>query len=99
MEIGLGYWSLPAIDRRIADLEKNRPRRWQKRLNALKKARKEVVTKADQTRMVKGWKGKKKRAERYFRMRDMLNTGTLESVGKHFGISRQRVHQIVSQWK
>jgi hypothetical protein len=99
MQLGFGYWSLPAIERRIADIESRKPRRWHKRLKALRKCRERILKKSDTSKPVKGWKGRKTREERYHRIMELLRTGTLASVGKQLGISRQRVHQIVTQWK
>jgi DNA-directed RNA polymerase sigma subunit (sigma70/sigma32) len=99
MQLGFGYWSLPSIERRMADLETRKPRRWHKRLKLLKRYRDHLLKASDTSKPVKGWKGRKIREERYRRIRVMLNTGSLASVGKELGISRQRVHQIVTQWK
>jgi hypothetical protein len=99
MQLGFGYWSLPAIERRIADIEQRKPRRWNKRLRQLMGYRRQILNDADTSRPVKGWKGKKAREERYRRIMSLLNTHSLAAVGKKMKISRQRVHQIVTQWK
>lgn len=99
MQLGTGYWSLPAIDRRILELESRKPKKWKERLKKLHEHRAEAVASADQSRLVKGWAGRKKREQRHREMLVMLNTHSLAEVGKKFGISRQRVHQIISKWK
>lgn len=99
MQLGTGYWSLPAIDRRIVEIEKRKPRNWNKRLKELIATRRRVIESADKTRTVKGWMGRKNREIRYNKIRVMLRDHSLSYVGKNFKISRQRVHQIVSTWK
>lgn len=95
MKPGTGYWSLPAIERRISDIIRRRPRRWRKRLAALKKAKKQLLS--EKPRPVKGWRGACFRFERFQRTRELLKTHTLAETGKLLGgISRQRVHQIIS---
>ena len=99
MKLGHGYWSLPAIEKRIADLGIHKPRHWQKKIKQLSRYRKTIITESDQTKLVKGWKGYSRRKERHDEMVKMLRNSSLSDVGDKFGVSRQRVHQIVSTWK
>lgn len=99
MQLGYGYWSLPAVEKRIASLKINSPRHWQKKLKRLDELRKKIIEESDRTRLVKGWKGYPKRKERYLGMAKMLRSYSFADVGEKFGVSRQRVHQIVSTWK
>jgi DNA-directed RNA polymerase sigma subunit (sigma70/sigma32) len=103
MKLGYGYWSLNEIDRRIADLESRKPKRWKSRMDALMSARHKVLLSDDGTSLKKGWRGHSARKNRYSEMRRMYadTKASLADVGKEFGISRQRVHQILSnpQWK
>lgn len=96
-KIGVGYWSLTAVDRRIAALIEKKPRRWNKKLKALKAARKAILALPKPTRIVKGWKSYTERKQRALKMRQLHRRMSYSEVGKMFGISRQRVHQICSQ--
>ena len=99
MQLGYGYWSLPAIEKRIAALKIKKPHHWQKKLDHLSELHKKILEESDQTKLVKGWKGFSKRKERYLEMQKMAKYSSLSEVGKKFGVSRQRVHQILSSWK
>lgn len=81
----------------MQDLNRRKPRRWQKRLKYLASVLKKIRDAADLSKPVKGWKGLKKRSERYRKIRMLLRTHTLASAGKRMGgLSRQRVHQLAT---
>lgn len=101
MTLGIGYWSLTAVDRRISDLIKRKPRRWNKRLKELKKKRRQILSMPRPDKIVKGWKSYTTRKQRALKMRRMYKTQTYREIGEKLGVSRQRVHQIISdpQWR
>lgn len=90
---------LPEVERRIAKLIDTKPRHWNKRLKSLRKMRKSILAEPRPDRLVKGWKSFTARKTRALKMRRMYKSKTYAEIGRQFGLSRQRVHQIVSKWK
>lgn len=90
---------LPEVDRRIAKLIETRPRHWNKRLKILRKMRKTILAQPRPDKLVKGWKSAGPRKARALKMKKMHKNKTYAEIGRQFGLSRQRVHQIVSRWK
>lgn len=86
---------MPAMESRMAMLAYKRPPKWRKkhaRLAILKRA----LLIQQKEHLVKGWRGKRLRRQRYEKIQRLLKHRTMEQVGRMVGgISRQRVHQIV----
>lgn len=95
MQIGVGYWGLPAIDRRIEYLKRKKPAKWRGRLKRLRTLRREILVSGDQSYPVKGWRGHSVRKKRYLDIKQMLKSMNGAEVGRRVGLSRQRVHQIM----
>lgn len=95
MTIGYGYWGLPAVERRIEDIERRKPRHWRKRLAALRAIRRRLLGERPGLEPVKGWRGDYARKKRYREMRRYRRSHTLEETGRQFGVTRQRVHEIL----
>lgn len=87
------------MDRRIAMIIEKKPRHRTKKLKALRKMRKAILSQPRPDKLVKGWKSFKARKARALKMRRMYKSKTYAEIGRQFGLSRQRVHQIVSKWK
>jgi hypothetical protein len=99
MQLGHGYWSLMAVERRISKLLEKKPRRWNKKLKALRQLRKQILALPKTDKLVKGWRSHDARKDRAMRMRELHRTKSFTEIGREFGISRQRVHQIVHAWE
>lgn len=99
MQQDVVYLGLPEVDRRIARLLEKKPRHRTKKLKALKKMRKAILSQPKPDKLVKGWKSFKARKTRALKMKQLYKTKTYAEIGRQFGLSRQRVHQICSKWK
>jgi hypothetical protein len=101
MQLGVGYWGLPAVDQRIVNLIKRKPRHWNKKLKALKRIRRQIMAMPRPKKIVKGWKSYPVRKDRALKMRKLHASLSYKEIGDKFGISRQRVEQIVNspQWR
>jgi DNA-directed RNA polymerase sigma subunit (sigma70/sigma32) len=92
-ELGAGYYHPDAVTARIKRAEKKGRTARAKVLHALLL---EIRSLPPVNKLTKSWRSIPYREMRYRQMKEMRKTMTLNQIGRHFELSRERVRQILS---
>lgn len=94
--LGAGYYHPDAIQTRLAVAAARGNR---KRMRVLKALLDEVYALPPKKKLTKSWRSIPYRTMRMMQMAEMRKTMTLQQIGDHFGLTRERVRQVLNSAK
>lgn len=92
--LGRGYYRPEAVMERLKSARRRGHKRRIKELTALLR---EITALPPTSRLTKSWRSIPYRELRVRQMAQMRKTMTLQEIGDHYGVTRERVRQILAQ--